>query len=78
MGQHGQCDAARYDHVLSLTVVWKAVLLQNTYSIRKILKGIAGPPDALHHALVDKRMHIIFTFLRLCVRAIKLFLRQVY
>jgi hypothetical protein len=57
MGQHGQYDAARYDDVLSLFVVWKAVLLQNAQSIREIVQGIPSPLDTVHHFLVDKGMH---------------------
>jgi hypothetical protein len=33
------------------------VLLQNAQSIREIIQGIPGPPDTVHHVLVDKRMH---------------------
>jgi hypothetical protein len=33
------------------------VLLQNAYSIREIIQGLPGPPDTVHHVLVDKGMH---------------------
>ena len=57
MGQRGQYDTARYDHILSLPVIGEIVFLQNAQSIREIFQGISCPPDTVHHVLVDKGMH---------------------